>query len=561
MPDKIRRWIAQHPNWTLTVVTLAALAPFLAKPFNIDDPLFVWIARQIQLHPGNPYGFDVNWYGEAQPMWSVTENPPLACYFMALAAKISGWSEIGLHAAFLIPAIAVVLGTRRLAGKFCGRPLFAALATLFTPVFLVSATTVMCDVPMLAFWIWAVVFWIEGMERGNFLKLFCAVLFIALAAMTKYFGACLIPLLAAHGIFFRRKFGSELFLLLIPLAVLCAYEWATRALYGHALLSEATDYAQYAQGILHVSKIATGLIALTFAGGCLAVATFFAPLLWRPRMLAAFGMAAVLIAAVVFATGMMSKNYPWLEGMRLAGVELQMIFWTFGGISILTLAVVDFWERRDARSCLLILWILGTFLFTAVFNWTVNARSILPMTPALGILMARRLEKTILPPQENFPAAVPICLAVSAGFGLLIARADFCIALADCQSARQVVAKYDSRDSTLWFEGHWGFQFYMDELGASELDVKHSAPKPGDRLVLPLGNTSLFPPDSEATTQLEPVSVPGPRGLTTWNGAVGAGFYASSRGPLPFAFGYVPPEKNLICIFKTPVSPPPQKQK
>ena len=145
MLEKTRRWLAAHPNWALTFVTLAVLAPFLAKPFNIDDPLFIWGAQQIYLHPGNPYGFDVNWAQTVFPMWNATENPPLACYYLALSAGFFGWSEIGLHTAFLLPALAVVLGTRRLARHFCTRPSLAALATLFTPVFMVSSLTVMCD--------------------------------------------------------------------------------------------------------------------------------------------------------------------------------------------------------------------------------------------------------------------------------------------------------------------------------------------------------------------------------------------------------------------------------
>ena len=60
MLDEIRSRCARHPNWTLVFVTLAALLPFLAKPFNIDDPLFIWLAHQIQAHPGDPFGFSVN---------------------------------------------------------------------------------------------------------------------------------------------------------------------------------------------------------------------------------------------------------------------------------------------------------------------------------------------------------------------------------------------------------------------------------------------------------------------------------------------------------------------
>ena len=42
------------------------------------------------------------------------------------------------------------------------------------------------------------------------------------------------------------------------------------------------------------------------------------------------------------------------------------------------------------------LWVIGTFLFAAFLNWTVNARSLLPLTPAVAILMTRRLE-------QNYP--------------------------------------------------------------------------------------------------------------------------------------------------------------
>ena len=110
----------------MTLAVLAALGPFLAKSFNIDDPLFLWTARQIQAHPANPYGFDLNWYGYESPMWEVTKNPPLACYFLAAAAAILGWGEMALHFAFLLPAVAAILGTFRLARRLCQRPLLAA---------------------------------------------------------------------------------------------------------------------------------------------------------------------------------------------------------------------------------------------------------------------------------------------------------------------------------------------------------------------------------------------------------------------------------------------------
>src|SRR6185437_11350990 len=197
-------WFVKHPAWLLALAAALILLPFLGKPFNIDDPLFVWAAQQIHSHPFDPYGFHVNWYGFDMPFSQVTKNPPLASYYLAIFGGIFGWSEIALHSAMILPAIAAILGAYRLASRFCKRPLLAGFLTLLTPVFLVSANTVMCDVLMLAFWVWALVFWIEGTERKRLGYFVLAAFLIALAALTKYFGVCLIPLVAAWSIARKR---------------------------------------------------------------------------------------------------------------------------------------------------------------------------------------------------------------------------------------------------------------------------------------------------------------------------------------------------------------------
>src|SRR6185437_8465273 len=60
-------WFVKHPAWLLALAAALILLPFLGKPFNIDDPLFVWAAQQIHSHPFDPYGFHVNWYGFDMP--------------------------------------------------------------------------------------------------------------------------------------------------------------------------------------------------------------------------------------------------------------------------------------------------------------------------------------------------------------------------------------------------------------------------------------------------------------------------------------------------------------
>jgi hypothetical protein len=339
---------------------------------------------------------------------------------------------------------------------------------------------------------------------------------------------------------------------LVPVAALAAYQWATGALYGTGLLSGASDYAT--RWFVNRTPGGTiGLIALTYTGGCLALATFLAPFLWRARTLAMFATGAALFAAAIFIDGTLLKKYDNPPTFPV----VQIIFWAVGGVSVLGLAIADAWHRRDARSCLLALWVLGTFLFAGFFNWTVNGRSILPMAPAVGILLARRLEQLAQAGKIIWQGGVNICLAAGAVLAFGVAAADFQLAKAVRRSAEQTHAKYGGGEKTLWFQGHWGFQYYMERLGAKAVDMKHPVTKPDDFLAIPSNNTNVKLPNKQETHSLEVLSIQGPRWVTTTGMA--AGFYTSVSGLLPFAFGHVPPEKVLMYAIK-PTSPASQEE-
>ena len=552
MSERTRQWLAAHPYWTLALVTIAAFLPFLAKPFNIDDPLFLWTAQQIHTHPGDPYGFLVDWDTTATPMWKITENPPLACYYLALATAILGWSEMAVHTAMLLPAIAVVLGTYRLAKNYCRHPLFAALIALFTPVFLISANTAMCDVSMLAFWVWAVVLWLEGLPANTVWKLVLAGVFIGLAALTKYYGACLLPLLGAYALVQRRPLTRWAQYLLVPLAILVAYQYATSA-YG-GLFYRAMDYATFSKGFFGVSKLQGILCGLAFTGGCLAPILFFGPILSRKPAFIFFGVLAVVVALIVFGDGQLWKNYGNIPAACWPWIKAQLTVWILAGLGLLALSLWNLWRQRDANSLLLLLWVAGTFYFAIFCNWTVNARSILPMTPAVAILIAQQLERNRHRALTDLSKGAWFALALCAIFALLTESADFSAAVAVRTSAGQVLEKYASASGTLWYEGHWGFQYYMNRAGASAMDYEHPGLRPGDHVVVPANNTNLQPPDPQLSDLTDTFTVPVSSPLSTFNTWTGAGFYAASMGPLPFTFGSVPAEIVRVYYLK-PITP------
>ena len=556
MLDTLRDRAARHPYWALALVTLAALLPFIAKPFNIDDPLFIWAARQIHVHPGDPYGFNVEWGWREFPMAKVTENPPLACYYLAVAAGIFGWNEVGLHFAFLLPALGVILGTYRLASRLCRSPGWAALMTLFTPVFLVSANTLMCDVLMLAFWIWAVTLWVEGLEGKSAGRLLAAGVLVALAIVSKYYAVCLVPLLAAHALILNRRLGRWVLALLIPVAAVGLYQLATSSLYGAGLLGAAAHYARFATEHYGFSKVSAGATALVFTGGCAATAVFFAPLLWQRTtslIIATAGAAGVL----VLAAGKVFQKYPAVAEGSPVLVEIQFVFWALGGLSLLALAAVEVRRRPDAVSWLLALWVWGTFLFAAVINWTVNGRSLLPLEPAAAILVMRRLEGVT----TMRPKPMAVCLALGAALAFLVAWADFSFSRAVRRVAEQVCAKDGRPSAMLWFQGHWGFQFYMQQSGATPVDFKSSPLKPGDIVAVPSNNTNLMPLDPATSVLIDIVMEKKSGVLATMDTLTGAGFYSSVWGPLPFAFGHVAPEYARVYQLRQPSVAAPENPK
>jgi hypothetical protein len=520
----------------LALITTIVLVLFSDKAFTIDDPLFLWLAKQIVAHPLDFFGFDVNWYGSKEPMGQVTMNPPLAGYYLALAGSLFGWSERALHLALVIPAVVAIGATWALAARLCSRPLEAAAIALFTPAFLVSSTNIMCDTLMLAFWSVALWLWLEGISRDEGRWLLAAAACASLAGLTKFFGLALIPLMLAHGLMVHRRLGPWASYLLLPVLTMAGYECITFALYGSGHILQATAYATGSKSSeeVELSLAMRGFVGLVFAGGCLAPAILYATLLWGSRALfAAYGL---LILTVVLPEQTLDLLGVVVESSEVASLyTAQLSFLAVAGLSVVGLACVDLKQERNAESALLFLWVVGTLFFATFLNWTNNGRSNLPIAPAVGILIARRLDHQRS--RTNAPAVLhrAIAFSISASLALLVAHADYRWANGVRESAALLAREYAHGSRPAYFLGHWGFQYYMEAEGAKPLDTDHDFIEPGQRLVIPQNNTAVFPdPPEHAARQIAEHNAPAPGLIRTMSPGVGAGFYSSKTGILPF---------------------------
>ncbi len=515
------------------LATLALLLPFVDKPFHIDDPIFLWTAEQIAQAPADFFGFGVNWYGIVEPMYAINKNPPLVSYYLAAVAAIGGWSEVSLHLGMLLPAVALVVGIGVLARSFTPNPVLAAGVALTTPVFMVSATSVMSDVTMLALWCWALVFFLRGCESDRLVDFGIAGCLMGLCALAKYFGLALLPLSICYAVLRVRAPGRWVVSIAVALAIVASFDLYTHGLYGLHPLLDVVAYATASELPYSVPVAKRAAVGLFFLGGCSLGTVLFAPWLWRLRAL----------AAGVFGAGMVAALCVWaFEGQGLGfDIHVQQAIFAVVSLQLVALAVRDLHRERSPESSLLVLWLLGVFCFAAFTNWTTNGRSVLPAIPAVGILVSRALAN-----RGPLRGAVVVPIVMAGG---IVA---FAVAAADVRLARSARAAaehfVDSRPSsgTLYFQGSWGFQRYMEEAGITKMVLGHTVLETGDRIVLPGNNTNLIriPPGRVRQLSLEEFV------KSSWVSVLShprsAGFYASVWGSLPFSFGPTVAERYAV---------------
>jgi 4-amino-4-deoxy-L-arabinose transferase-like glycosyltransferase len=534
----------------LVGLTIFCLVPFAGKPLHVDDPLFVWTAKQIVKHPLDFYGFDLNWYGFQYPMAFTAKNPPLAAYYLALVGSVTGFRETLLHLGFLLPNFALVCGMYFLARKFCERPLLAVAIAAFTPATMVSATSLMCDTMMLALWCWAIICWLDGLQGQRFGLLLLAGFLAGLAGLTKYFGAALIPLLAAQAIATRRRPGWWLVALALPAGMLVGYDLYTARLYGRPLLLDASLYANYYKDTAY--QLTVGAM---FLGGCLVTTLFYTPLLWSWWPVAA-GAAIAAIVTVVAASGDQLLGLELSEkNGSLYYAPVHLAVYALAVVNILTLIAAELWRWRDLKSVLLLLWTAGTLVFAFLINWTINARSLLPLAPVLGILIARRIELRHQRWIDQYPPRLAWIVLPALVVSLAATWGDHCLARSAKTAAEMLVARLGPLSSPLWFEGHWGFQYYMEQLGAVPLDRGESALAEGAYVIIPRNNSNLFLLPDDAWKQVDTLKVQASRWVTTISPLVGANFYAALEDePFPLLFAPVPPERYHVFHLMKPVN-------
>ncbi len=499
-----------QPPFSLPMLVLCALAPvlcllpFITKPIHIDDPLFIWTAQHILQTPLDFYGFDVNWYRSAAPIFEVQQNPPgLSYYFAAIAALLgwttpADWSESILHILMFLPAALCGAMAYTIARHFTPNASLAALLATLNPAFLVSASTLMSDIPMLAFFLCSIATWLHGLKTKSYGWLFLGAILIIPAFLCKYFALIsLIPLLAAAAILLPTRNFKAIPLLILPLLALLAYEYHCIRLYGQGHFLHTLGYTES-----FIGDDGTGETFLT-----------------KIRITLQF---MLVLAPAMFLIPIINLIYP-KQFIKECSAALKSLNTHF-----------------------LILWIGGTLVFVLFINHFINARILLPLlVPGTVVLFLGNS-----PLKTAKKIACYSILFLSTVLSVITLQADYFHAW-NAHNMAMEAPKY-IKEGTLWFSGHWGFQYYLEQYGGEAYDLEQSQLKSGDVFILPKNNTNLLTPPTELIQAETCIEFPAtPLGILM-NKEANAGFYSHLFGAWPYIPGLSEPERLVVYEIDIP---------
>ncbi len=529
------------------------LLPFVGKAFHIDDPHFLRMAQHIVEHPFDYYGYEMTWSGHKALGFVTNFNPPGVGYLWALVASVAGWGEIPLHLASTLIACIVSLGIYALATKVSSRPLMAVCVAVLSPAYIVSASTLMSDIPMLGLYVWALYCWIDGIDRDKAWLLALAGILIGFAIITKYFGTTAIPLALAFGLARKKAPGRWMLYLLIPIAMLSVYMVHTHYVYGMNHYTYSMRFAGETRAALGGSMLAKLVTVIPYLGACMASALFYLIAIGGKRlriaMLTGLGLASVA-AMLVPNGGLLHEFYSFPQQVPRLYL-LQVAVFAVSGIALFVVLLSDLVRHRDEYALLLFLWLAGTVVYGVAVAPVLGVRVLIPAIPPAALLVSRITAQSTDTPRARLPEAAALLLATGLAVWLLIA--DYQFANSGKAAAEHFTENKARYAATAYFSGNWGANYYMEDAGAVPLSVsdtdatgrKTFSLRPGDTLIVPQNYEPLNPGEGQALlldTFIYPVNV----GITTWSQPCRAGFFGEFMGRLPFVIATPPPEEYLF---------------
>ena len=480
-----------RPLLLLSAFTLLLHLPFIFQPVHGDEVNDLHMARQVFEQPLTPLNFRYVFQGREVDMGG-HPHPPLNVYLLALLWWLrGGFSELFVHTAYLVFALAISFAAYAMAARFTSRPLWAALLVASSPLVQVSTG------PVLAFGLVGAALFLHR-------RFVTAAMALALAGFGALQALALPPiLLLDYGLRRQRPPRAAWAAAAAPFLLLGAWQALQFALIHRLPFVVLLGYMT-GPTLGNLSLKGKNALALVQHLGVLVTLLPLSRV--RPVLLVPGLLAAVLV-----------PGYPWWERAML------LVFVSLGIHALLWL-----WNARDSEP-FLAGWCLLYFAFALVAFFAGAARYLLPLVVPMVLLVVRQC--------ATRPRWLALALAFNTFLGLNLSFATY-------ELARLYPQLQPPAGATFLVNGEWGFRYYMTQRGGRMLQ-QSSVPVPGEWIVSSemslAGNYGSLAEAVAVPLEVEELSVRSPLRLVDRHAH--SGFSSVTFGLLPFSFSRRPVDR------------------
>jgi hypothetical protein len=465
------------------------------KPLHIDDTAYHYYAAQIAKNPFDPYGFHIFWYEQPEPAIEVL-SPPVLPYWWSVAIRVFGDRPF-LWKLWLFPFnLVFVYSLNSLLLRFApGWEARLLVMTILSPAFLPSLN-LMLDVPALALGLFALTVFMHSEERSLPSLALASGLVAGLAMQTKY-TTCLMPVVFLVHAYLLGKVRYALLAGVAAVLVFTSWEMVIGRLYGeshffhHLKEADIVSPQRYLLTLQLLNALGALLPGLTF----LSLAAVEA----KAKTITTVFAATLLGYLAVLCVPERLSAYQWRLGTLSGRVQLESAI--FGGLGALT--VVAFlllacrtvrprWREivqqrhgiKNSSDWFLIAWLALETMSYFMISPFPAVRRVLGIVVVATLLAGRLLSRMWPVEQRNrlVPAVIFGTLALGfAYYGLDVREA--CVQKQAAEAAYEQLPKRGG--SSVWYVGHWAFQYYAENAGMSPVVPNESQLCRGDWLIIP----------------------------------------------------------------------------
>jgi hypothetical protein len=504
---------------------------FIDKPFTVDDPTFLLMARHMLSDPLHPTAFNFVFHGAWLRLSQTPAGPLMPVLLMPsiLAGGAEWLAHLAMLPVFILGLISVSALALRL-GSTVSEAGWASLLTGTSAAVLACATTSMPDVPAMSFAALAAERLVAFRDQHRAYAAVSAVAAMSLAILARVhvvgLFVYLLPLLIGSwprdvrdfiGLVSNRTFLVNLMPLAGAALAVFAVIWLTR---------DPETSGNIAHGVTNFSRLrdAKGnsasffmLLVLSFPLGIGWIALYWRRILFSRWcwIAATGGVALAYVRRIIVSPASGWWPFCWEAPLTALGAAVLADI----GLSAI--------RRRDRIDLALAGWL---FLAAPVALYPqLVSKHILPSVPAMALLLVRHMRS------ERLSRSRAIQLTLCGGgilLGYLISSADDSFARIG-QFAARVAAGEKLRGAHVWYDGGLGFAWYARKAGAVPLSDRAPEPRANDVVVAVAGIQPLQIERTPDAVMVRRISFTAPGGRV-WGHFAGFWYNRERYGILPW---------------------------